>query len=88
MQVAVVQVAGPCRMQQVCPRSLHRAVDRLGPGLHLRLCRSEITPYGCAPLIEGLAMAAFQHLERIDWDAIIGVVFGCMAGSALWGILG
>jgi len=39
-------------------------------------------------LTEGFAMAVVQHLERIDWEAVVGIVCGCMAGSALWALLG
>jgi hypothetical protein len=32
-------------------------------------------------------MAIVQHLERIDWEAVVRIVCGCVAGSALWGFL-
>jgi hypothetical protein len=33
-------------------------------------------------------MAAIHYLERIDWDAVLGVVGGFVVGGTLCGILG
>jgi hypothetical protein len=58
------------------------------PRSRLGLWNPKNTSYGCGPLPEGLAMAVVQHRECIDWEAVVRVVCGFVAGSALWGFLG
>ena len=38
--------------------------------------------------LRDFTMAVVQHLERIDWEAVVRVVCGCVAGSVLWAFLG